>query len=371
VLITDRPIDPAAWVAPDDPGGLQVVRVGTPVENSAILSAMFAPEPDNPLLGRFVVRVGHWGARAGEVRIEISRAGGAPLLNETGTIEPGTTRDYVVPGLPADGDRLVVRIRTGDSVPADDQATIRLPLRGPILVSANESVPPAVRLALQADPLVQIVDAGQEADVDVRLGAGQCSAARPAIIIDGSDSPDTTGRLVRVLGDSALTRGLDFEGATSGSGGGVSLPESAEALLGSGDAVLAALSTANEKPCLHLSRALFADDAQTAQRAAFAVLVSRSLRRLAGWDDDPVILTPERAAADPVWARRTGHNGAIMAMPGSRQAGDLSLPAPDDTKATTTEPPRWAVPAWFEVILSLAIICFLLEAVLHTRGRIP
>ena len=46
--------------------------------------------------------------------------------------------------------------------------------------------------------------------------------------------------------------------------------------------------------------------------AAFAALVSRAVRRLAGWDDDPVVLTPERVWEDPLWRQRTGLTGEAV-----------------------------------------------------------
>ena len=65
----------------------------------------------------------------------------------------------------------------------------------------------------------------------------------------------------------------------------------------------------------------------------------------------------------------TGDPGAQFAMPGSRSAGDLSF-AP-------TQPPespdaaRWGPPAPFEIVLVIATVLFVVQAMLHARGRIP
>lgn len=371
VLITDRRFDPPTMPADDEPANVQVVYVGEPAANAAILWAGFVADPVSPLRGRFLVRVGRWALEPAEVRIEIQRAGGAPLLSEAALLGPGDTHDFAVPDLPADGDRLLVRIESGDTVRADDVAVFRLPLRRPALVALDDAVPLALRTALRTDPSVEIAKPGEPRDMDVIMGSGAMPPERPSIVVASAGPPLTTGNPVVPLGSSPLVRSLDFAGASCGAG--VSLARgdgSGTPLLGAGKAVLAALSDVEGMPCLVVSPALLADGAEVSGRAAFAVFMARALRLLAGWQDGPVVLTAERTVADPLWDQRAGHAGQVATMPASRLSGELLQPVPAQPAGVVESRRRWSAPALFEVILSVAVALWLLEAVLHARGRI-
>jgi hypothetical protein len=203
------------------------------------------------------------------------------------------------------------------------------------------------------------------------------------VVVTESGPRAQVGREIRSASGSPMMEGLDFEGATCGTG--VALSEAPdenqptgpgrvgpdEPLLTVGDAVLASLSTRPETRSLHLGSALLAGDSDAPRHAAFAVFLSRAIRFLVGWDDDPVVLTPERLVADPLWADESGVNGEVLAMPASRTSADLSMPASTAEPGVASGGRRWAVPALFEIILFLAVACFLLEATLHARGRIP
>ena len=416
VLVTNR--TGASAFPPETP--VRVVQVPTRAENEAILSAAFEPDRANPLRGRLVVRVGFWGARPREVTLEVKRAGGAPLLNETRTIAPGTTLDFVVAGLPADGDAVFIRLLPEDAVPADNRTTVRLPLRSPVRVglvaydaatasSGPGGVPMALLTALETDPAIRFVGEGEERDVDVLAGIPRQVAERPSVVVVRSGPVVADGEPIVPVRGSSLTEGLDFEGGLSGNG--VSLKPAAEstasrpdgrgigeagmtALLLAGDAVVAAASGswATGSPntfateargkapassqagaaCLFLSTALLADDSTANRRAAFSVFVARAVRALAGWEDGPVVLPPTRALEDPLWPERFGLAISPAVMPGSReesalQDGETSV-APSSAAAS---PPWRLVLEPFEVLLLGAMVLFLVEAMLHTRGRIP
>jgi hypothetical protein len=426
VVITDRAAEADASTAAKGIADVRLVRVGTPADNAAILSTIFEPSRDNPLRGKLTVRVGYWGKQPRDARLEVKRLGGAPLLNQTLAIEPGGTRDFVVADLQTDGDTLDVRLGPDDAVMADNRATIRLPLRAPIRVAVESgqgsgsrvqeagahaagTLPAPLRVALESDPAVRIVEAGQARDIDVirtagilpanrREEAGKMPAihvSRPSLIVLDSGPGAPTGKAIRTMGDSPLIRNLDFEAATCGSGASIGdvaarNPEpgtrNPTPLLIADDAILAAINKNGSAPtvngrspepetrslepaCVYLAAALFADDATVSHRAAFAIFVARATRLLAGWDDDPIILTPERAIADPLWAKRTGHDN-VAAAPGDRDVSDLAAATAAGVNATSAEGGRWSLPSAFEVLLLAAVACFLLEAVLHTRGRI-
>lgn len=383
VMVTDRPFAEPLFADSRSAAPVNVVRVGDAVSNAAVVSAMFEPDADDPLRGRFHVRVAYWGEQPREVTVRVRRAGGAPLLSESARIASGQASDFTLADVPADGDTLIVELSPDDAVKADNRAVYRIPLRTPIRVSVGESVPLALRLAVQSDPAVRIVDEGQDRDVAVLVEGELPSADVPTVAVIESGPEGPAGREIRAASGSPLMEGLNFEGATCGTG--VVLSEAHketqrtspgrvghnEPLLTVGDAVLASLLTQPGARGLHLGSALMAGDSDAPRHAAFAVFLSRAIRFLAGWESDPVVLTPERMVADPLWADESGVNGEVLAMPASRASADLSMPASTEEPTAASDRRRWAVPALFELVLFLAVACFLVEATLHARGRIP
>ncbi|MCP4247190.1 MAG: VWA domain-containing protein [bacterium] len=371
VLVTDRAAPAADGSAPEAAAERRVVVVGEPVDNTALLWAMFAPDGDDPLVGRLVVRVGHWGRRPGAVTLRVERAGGAPLLETDAVIEPGATADFVVPGLAADGDGLVVHLKTGDALATDDEAVFRLPLRRPIRVCLDDRTSVPLRLLLEADSSIRTVDRTEGFDLAVVVGSPSPPDRGPRVVVATVGPEIEPGQQVRPVDTSALVGDLSFEGAATGTGVGID-PETPllDPLLVTDDALLAAWCSADDGPYLTLGSALLADDAGTGHRAALAVMVIRAVRRLAAWDADPVVLAPERTIVDPLWAQRRGHSGEVSVMPASRRSGDLSQAAEVRPDLPTHGGRRLTAPALFEMILLAATACFLLEAVLHSRGRI-
>jgi len=372
LLITDRPVELPSPSADREEIDVEVICVGGPSGNAAVLSVMFEPDRVDPLRGRLLVRVGYWGPEPDEVRVRVLRAGGAPLLNTTALLDPGTWRDFAVPDLPADGDGLLVQLDAGDGALADDRASFRLPLRTVIRVATAGALPAPVAALLENDPTVRIVGPQDEHEVAVIAQPVDWDGVGPAVIVSDDSPPIEAGSPLQVSGTSPLVRDLYFENATCGTGARVDTDDPAsEALLYAGSDVLAVLSSASDAPRLYLGSALLAADSEVARRAAFAVFLTRALRHLAGWDETPLVITPERSLDDPLWAGLEAPSVEATIMPGSRLASDLSYASGDEEAAARPTGGRWAAPGLFEIVLALAVACLLIEATLHARGRIP
>ena len=371
VLITDRPSDRVAPSAEARSFDLKVVDLGRALDNAAILSALFEPGDENPLRGRFAVRAGYWGESPREITLQIVRGGGAPLLTEARLLSPGETSDFILVDLPCDGDELAVTLRPGDALDADNRCAFHVPLRAPIRVGVDGVIPDVLRIAMQADRSVTIAGTVGDDDADVVVGRARAALGRPAVILSDDGPEVSAGQPITVADTSPLLAGLDFTDATCGSGGSLGAPDgAARPLLTAGDAIVAAVSNGGPAPRVYLSSALTAADADVGRRPAFAILVARALRFLAGWDDDPLVLAPQRVVEDPLWARRRDHDGPVVGMPGSRRASDLSRAGVTDVEAVPPGSGRWAGPPLYVAVLILAVGLFLLEAVLHARGRI-
>ena len=193
---------------------------------------------------------------------------------------------------------------------------------------------------------------------------------RPSIVIVDSGAPPPVHASMVIGGADPWVRDLDFEGATCGTG--CVLGDEAihgTPLLEAGGAVLAAKSNGEESPCLFLASSLLAEDASACSRGAFAVFMARALAGLAGWDEDPLHLPPDRLVEDPLWPERAGRSGPVNTLPGNRDTGNLWREAPSGPGQASADARR-AMPAPFEILLVLAGILFVIETVLHVRGRI-
>jgi hypothetical protein len=165
----------------------------------------------------------------------------------------------------------------------------------------------------------------------------------------------------------AVDGDLDFEGATVGEGFGLEVCNRKEMkpLLRAGRSVLAGQAGSG----IYISSALLEPEAQVNRRAAFAVFLARAIQGLAGGQDDPVVLTARRAPGDPLWAERAGHHGPVNVVAGDRAVSNL-MEKENSGSSVTAGGFRWPRPAGFEILLFLAVVLFMVEGVLHGRGRI-
>lgn len=355
-------------------GAVRVIPIvaAEALANAAILSASFEPDPLNPLVGRVNVRVGYWGPQPRRVTWSLRRAGGAPLAGEERTMPPGATEDFAAGPLAADGDRLIVQLAPADAVAGDDRMEFRLPLRGPVRVSVPPDAPGPLRAALAADPAVTLTPPDQPHEIDVLLGDDERSLPeRAAIIVRGDPSrtlPGLAGGARIQVSDAAAWRGVDLAGASCGAGATVA-PTGVEPLVTCGEAILAGWTHRGGRRHFLLAPAVLSDDSTLWLRPGFAVLVSRAVRELAGWSDDPVVLTPERPIEDPLWPARAGAGGNVAAAPGRRDTADVA--GPPTTAEVRPGAAHWGLPSLHEVLLGAALLLCGLEAVLHARGRIP
>jgi hypothetical protein len=368
VMVTGRPVEKAALQA-DGSEDVRVVRVGPPVRNAAILSALFVPEEANPLQGRLVVRVAAYGDRPQNVQLLVQRAGGAPLLDASAGIAPGNTHDFTIEHLPADGDHLLLRLAGGDALAADDRSEFHLPLRSPIRIATGEDAPPALRLGLQSDPAVRLVGPQEACEISVVGEKASVPTGHPAITVTQT-LPLVSGARAAVNADQRFLRGLDFESAADVLPSAGATAAGRDVLVAVAGQTLASYTASATSPRLELNAALWSPDLSITHRAAFGVFLARAVRSLAGWDADPIVLTPERSNSDPLWSLRAGLSGERMVMPTDRAAADLSAPSVVDANAAVALGRPWQGAEWFEGLLLLAMALVMFEAYLHTRGRI-
>jgi len=344
LLVTDRPHQGMG----DE---VQIVTVGSPAPNAAIVGAQFEPDVENPLRGTFRCRIAYWGKQPGKITWD----GGAQ------TLRSGETHDIVMPDEAADGRPRRVTISDG-SLSADNSLEFLLPERKPIRVAAIGSMPHALAAVVVAAPELTLVEDTTEADVLIVTGPGDVPGSTPTLTLASIDYPIILPAPLHGVEASDLTGDLDFEGVLCRDFGAMSTPDGVEALLTAGDAVIATLDTRNAVPSIRVEKSLMAAEAAAPHRIAFAVFCTRALRHLAGWNPQAVTLTPEQSIAAHAAASEPN------TVPGSRIASNLTTAASTGSSQTTVTAGRSMAP-WYALLLA-ALALVMTDALLHARGRI-
>ncbi len=373
VLITDETRVPAfaGDVTATDDVEVKVIRVGESADNAAIVAASFEPYAERPYRGRLTVRVAYWGEREREVEIIVQRSGGALLMREAVTMAADSVHDFAVADLLADGDELIAKLATDDAVVADNMLILHSPTRPAIYVGCDLNCPNCLQVALRTDKAVQLVKNCPHCGKCKVCSKKHTIESMISIAIVDEGPPVIDSQELRVASGVSFLKGLDFEGAVCGSGAAVpETPAKFMPLLLCGETVLAGVDEDQEKPVVYFSSAMFDEKATICQKPAFALLVAQTLRHLAGWVDCSASIPPERLLADPLWAKRAGEASQPLAMPGSRDSGNVRGQAAI-VKAHQGQSFHWTVPLPFELVLIAVLLLVLVEAVLHVRGRIP
>lgn len=366
VLVTDRPLSQGG-AEPGAAVDTEVVTVGTPGDNAAVLGAVFEPGEADPLRGRVWVQVGYWGAGPRNVRVELGTGAGLQR-DETLAMTPGQTRTVVVDDVPADGGEFVVRLPGEDALAADNAGRFLLPRRGAVALAVDGTLPDALRILLSTDPTLRLVAPTDDHTVMVACDDGAPEGKVPTLHIVPGGSVLPSAQTVEVAADQALTAGLALGGALYEGRGLPAVADGDAVLLKAGNVALATVRNDAPAPRVALAAGLFAADAEISCDPALVVLVTRAVRMLAGWDDARVSMPAARVQVDARWlAPRDGVRAQIFA--GGRDVSDVSRRTPASTPVTQPSRARcgWAP---FEWLLLAGLGLLLAEAVLHARGRV-
>ena len=336
-------------------GKVRVLAAGGVVDNAFLLSAVFEPNSADPTRGSFHCRVGYSGEKAGDVTVSIAGKDGV-LSEESFKMEPGATREVSVADIPADGSVLRVSLGGGGSITGDDR------LEYPIPDCRRIRIVPVPGFELP-EVLVSVI--GSLPEVAASAGAGSEGATI-------SIGPVGSGAAIQVhqseeIGDllpvsasgHRLVGGIEFEDALcrAPSPGIGQVPDTTVLLL-AGGVPLASLDPSGER--LIVDSSLLDGQSSVVRRGGYLVFWATMLHHLAGWQDDPVTLSPVEgvrwtdADVEPVVMKAGFGNFNFKAD------GAAALPG----GSLSSRPPVWQ---W---LLLCAFALMLVEAVLHLRGKI-
>lgn len=372
--ITDRPAGQVTTRPAEASGDIpaRTIVVGKPVANAAILSAVFEPEPAAVGRGRLHVRIGFWGAGPTAVPIAI-RTAERILTRQTLQLSPGSTGELVSDPIDAMGQRIRIDIALEDAVGADNSAEAAVPRWPPIVAAAGEDIPLALRTALEAASVR--VEAPGSADASLVVTTGRRTGERRPQITIVADGTAIAGGLP-VITTQAWTglAGVGFLQAQTGQGSAISsdgAPAGIVPLLTAGEHVVAALeSDTSGGGALLLGSALFGEGSTVPNDPAFAQLTARGARHLAGWETTPWSVSAARSTADPAWAVELALSRPVTEVTGEPDVSNTyatQAKALETSDAITPHRSRWPASS---LLLIAALALVLVEAFLHTRGRI-
>jgi hypothetical protein len=335
--------------------GVRVLAAGEVLDNAFILSAVFVPDTADPTRGAFHCRVGFTGKLADTLAVKIIRADQA-LLEQSAEFQPGEVKEFVVPGIAADGHRLTASVTGRDAIARDSRIDFQVPDRRRILLVPVDGIklPPVLTAVIDSLREVTTKATGDASLPVVRVGPVG-SGAR--ILIQPAEAG---GELMAVRPSGhPLMDGLAFEDAVCRAPAtSLNVSEGNLPLLLVNGSPLASLNPDTNQ--LTIAATLFDEDASIVRRTGYMVFWSNMLHHLAGWRNEPLTLSPTQAD------RSADAASASLILKAGMGNFDLVSGAHSATPAELGGP---RMPAW-QWLLAAALALMVLEAVLNIRGRI-
>jgi hypothetical protein len=130
----------------------------------------------------------------GDLALKLDGHSFAPVL-----MAQGAGR-FLLHDLPANGATLTVSLTRGDAFPADDSASLRLPLRRRITVAMAPDVPAPVQAVVRADPAL-VVGPPSAAQVALRMQQDPATPGLPEMVLVGQQGQDAAFRFTQPSGD--------------------------------------------------------------------------------------------------------------------------------------------------------------------------
>ena len=284
--------------------------------------------------------------------------GGQPCRAEATRVGDG---GWVLGDVPAQGNRLTVRLSDGDALASDNEATIQLPRRERLRVSLGEETPEVVRRLLRADMLVEIVESAAEVVV------GETSDSLPSL----SWSPAGEEAFVFLSDEEEL----EIEGLFAELGMD---HIDASGLAEQTGRVIRMRVEPGERKQIHIWESLLSGDFNFTQSAAFPLFMAKALRWLGEEDAvDPYVAVGERhprltVAGSPYAPPRVGEYRDDRGMARTAfLAGDPLGGTDQIPRVTTLQGAVAGFSAWVTWLILAALTLLVLEWTLFKRGRIP
>lgn len=345
---------------------VRTVLVGNPVDNAAILSAVFAGLDNDPQRGNVVVRLGYWGKAARNVQVKCRNDRGDDLGSKALRLSPGEEDAVVIENVPADGSTLTITLDQEDGLHLDNQLIFQLPSRPRRNASVDNIRNPQLRALLDGSGAIRVIDSNTTGPAELLISDALSHPTLPTLSIAASGKLIDRPHLVTAVGNASLVADLEFGGDMTGIGPALELADRDTACLMAGEYCVAAMNLQAIPPYLRLSPVLLSDDASVRNHPALAVFLTRSARALAGWQS-AVVQPADRVMSDPRWSDRAGiHVSASMTTRLSSNTAGTQDERPISTSGKAGFGWRW-----FQTIIMLAVVAAGVEAVLHVRARIP
>lgn len=334
---------------------VRVQAVGEVINNAFIFSATFVPDATDMTRGEFHWCIGFNGQQDGKTTV-LLRRNDEILQSEDVTLKPGSTREFYLSDIDADGSTLSASVFGNDCIRGDNQIDFRLPNRQLICLAPIGGTALPGSLKSLADLLMEISASETEvAEGATVIGVGPKGTDARIVIWSaerkGALQPLTATR-------HPLVDGLVFEDALCRvPANPLSVSETSIPLLLAGSSPVAVWdSNANR---LVVSELFFDESASVVRRTGYLVFWNRVLHRLAGWSHVPLVLTPLQSRYSDF-----DHQASLAFKADINHAKPVEGVVADAISGRTFQMPLW------QFILGTALFLMLLEAILNIRGRI-
>lgn len=329
--------------------GERIIRVGTATSNAAIVGGRVTfDSPADPLSGTIHARIVYRGQSQITGTFRAIRPSNIAILEKAISLAPNDDLDIAVATLAANGETIRLTLDVSDALVIDNTLELRLPTRSPIRVRIDDALPSSFRSALAAIPgVVLVTDKDSTPTLAIRFvdDAIETIAATPVLAKE------------RSLGTLAIRPTARHEA------------DSGPPLATISGRPLVSVITTNGAPQLRLSSAVFSANESLVSQPSFVAFLIDTIHRLAGWRTQAEVIPASRVVSDPLWVSDEQNSVDVSYTAADRASADLTLVesttealAPSLRSSVLLEP--------FELLLVIAAIALLVDAMLFARGRI-
>lgn len=297
---------------------------------------------------------------------------------------------FLVQNVPAEGGLFAVKLATADAVSLDNSASIRLPNKPFVKVQLSDSVNPALRAVLKADPAVQIT--ADHPNLVIRREGETVGASLPALEFVSSAKQKPAFLLT-------YPKALDAQSVFIDAVNSIGLRQiDAMELADVAQKPIEVSMSAGQQWKFSLWQELLSDEYNFTQSRSFPLFVANAVRWLAGVHTGYAYVAvgqPLPNDAFNVGDQLLGNKGQVLNPLGTpfvpQQAGEIklsssakpitaSLLSPESTLGTSDASLAVAKPGTFSAVtqtglatalMLLALILLGVEWYLYQKGRMP
>ena len=355
---------------------VQIIEVGQPQNNTAIIGATWRSDRPLSAQGTLTVRIGAWLQSESSIQLRlVDTRDDSELTQRTITKPAGASQSSESFDLPAQGQQLRITIESqDDSMPADNTLTLMMPARQHVLARVGVLMPIELQAALEsAGCIIEDQSPDKDDQVELWLKNDTNTTLTGLIQIDQSVSQAALDLNQLAVHGTGIADDIQFDG--------VRLPR-LDNDIASSDANIEAMALAGDQPVAWLTKNAddvpvivfngnwFISQSPAAAAGGFAVMLSRAVAHSLDIAPEPTTTSTERNLDDLPWLSDQSQISQTtwLAAPGSPSVSNLL--ATGDAEQTSTPTTTGRQLQGRSLLTALAVGLLFLSWWLYERGRI-